>query len=154
MEFKKNSFETRSPPKKKKIGFWLRYYYGTWKWKIFNQTRPLPEEKKILATVLLWYVGLGKNSFVFDPHRKIYIFSFLTTLLLWCTGLQKNVFITLAHLKEKKNKQIVSSCSTRRARNLGKIFIGTLPSLEKIVCGYNTDILHRTWELLFSIMLM
>ena len=98
--------------------------------------------KKILVIVLLRYVGLRKTQSALDPHRKKYKFSFPATILLWCTGLKKNQsrwIITEINIISYLTTVVCRTwrifisflAAVRRAWNLGKMFIGTLPLPEK-----------------------
>ena len=120
-----------------------------------NQTRRSVTEKKILATVLLWYMGLRKKlSWHSIPTEKKYTFPLPATLLLWFMGLEK-INLTGSSMKilyfrfylqyfcgvqdlrtfwigtRSHPKKIVSSYSTRRTRNLGKNFHRYSTTTEK-----------------------
>ena len=83
----RKKFSCSMPSLKKKMYFCFCLKYYCMGLRKIQST--LTEKKKILAAVLLWYMGLWKTQLALDPNRKIYIFSFPATVLLWYTELAK-----------------------------------------------------------------
>ena len=68
---RKDSIDTR--PQLKKNCFWLQYYYGAFDLEKIESESTLTE-KKNLTTVLLWYIGLRKNSIgTRSPPKKKFV---------------------------------------------------------------------------------
>ena len=102
----------RPPPGKKLfLTIILLWCMGLWK----NSITLNPRRKKNLVIVLLWYMGLEKTQSAFDPHWKKNWF--LATILLWCMGLRKKLIPLGPRLKKY-------------------IFIS----------DYSTTVVHMTWK--------
>ena len=145
----KNAIDTRHS---------LQYRLCQWQ-RLINLSLSHTDEKKMLlflATVLLWCMGLRKNSIGLDPHRK----KKLATLLLWCKGFRKN------SIRLDPHRNLFSSLATVSLWYMEKNYGDLEKNQSKLdthrkkclISGYNITIVywtvHRKKVLLFMATLL